>query len=240
MNSLEQLETHHHVWVVDAKATDEAFATLRDTLSKTEVERADRFVFEKDRIVYTAAHGALRRLLEYYLQRPASSFEFDFNAYGKPSLRSGEIEVNLSHSGHVALCAFSSQSKIGVDNEFMRNDINPEELAAQFFSSCEIENLQQANPSERLDVFYRCWTRKEAFVKAHGEGLSIPLDSFSVPLETNTPTPVGRDQDKEPCIVHPLDINLPHYRAALAYFGDVRPVSLRSWNQWWAERCRQG
>ncbi len=231
MTSLEQLEAQHQVWVVDTKVPDSVFAKLRSTLSTMEVERAERFVFEKDRTVYTVAHGALRLLLEHYLQRAASSFEFDLNAYGKPSLRSGEIEFNLSHSGNIALCAFSKHSKIGVDTEFMRNDVNPVELAEQFFSPHEIKCLQQADPLDRLDRFYRCWTRKEAFVKAHGEGLSIPLDSFSVSINSNDPSPVECDQSRTSCLIHPIDINKPNYHAALAHFGNLRPITVRSWNQ---------
>lgn len=238
MNSLEQLETHHHVWVVDTKVTDAAIVALRDTLSSAEIDRTDRFAFEKDRIVYTAAHGALRLLLEHYLRRPASSFEFDFNAYGKPSLRSAEIEFNLSHSGHIALCAFSKHSQIGVDVEFMRKDVNPKELAGQFFSPYEAKSVQQKNSSDQLDMFYRCWTRKEAFVKAHGEGLSIPLDSFSVSIDSDIPNPVRWGSNREPCIVHPLDIDKPDYRAALAYFGSRQPIRIRSWNQWYIESSK--
>lgn len=234
MNALEQLETHHHLWVVDTKVTDAVFANLRDTLSKWEAERAERFAFEKDRIVYTVAHGALRRLLEHYLQRPAPSFEFDLNAFGKPSLRSGEIEFNLSHSGHVALCAFSKKSKIGVDTELMREDVNPGELARQFFSPEEVKIILETRLEERLNAFYRCWTRKEAFVKAHGKGLSIPLDSFSVPIAGDTPTPIGLDPTEEQrCVVHPINLQIRDCFAALAYFGDPRPVTIKSWNQWY-------
>ncbi len=231
MPSLEQLETQHHVWVLNTKIPDADFAKLRGTLSKLEAKRAERFAFERDRNVYTVAHGALRLLLEHYLQRPASSFEFDLNAYGKPSLRSEEVEFNLTHSGDIALCAFSKHSEIGVDAELMRKDVNPEELAERFFSTSEIKCLQQGDPLDRLDRFYRCWTRKEAVVKAHGEGFSIPLDSFSVSIDSDDPSPVECGQNRVPCIVHPIDIKKPSYHAALAYFGNMRPVSVRSWNQ---------
>jgi len=106
-----------------------------------------------------------------------------------------------------------------------------EELAEQFFSPSEIKSLQQADPLDRLDRFYRCWTRKEAFVKAHGEGLSIPLDSFSVSIDSDEPSSVRCNQDQMPCIVHPIDIKKTDYRAALAYFGEFHPASVRSWNE---------
>lgn len=240
MDNLEQLEENLHIWVVNTDVSDATFSSLQSNLSPEEMQRAHRFVFEKDRVVYTVVHGALRLLLEHYLQRPASSFSFESNAFGKPYLKQEKLEFNLSHSGEIGLCAFSRNSKIGVDVERTRNDINLVELATKFFSKLEVKDLLETKREKQLDAFYRCWTRKEAFIKAHGKGLSIPLDSFTVPIGTTSPTVIESRQAEDRCVIHPFEIKMQGYQCALAYFGDISPIAIQCWNRWNSAGTRIG
>lgn len=236
MNDLNTLAAQHHVWIVETDVSKADFSLLQGILSPEERDRADRFRFKKDQTVYTVVHGALRLLLEHYLSQPASTFRFTLNPFGKPSLHEGGMEFNLSHSGKIGLCSFSVDSPVGVDAELKRDDVNIEELAQQYFSPAEVDALLETPKKNRLDAFYRCWTRKEAFVKAHGEGLSIPLDSFSVPLNSDEPETVESGLMIDQCTVHPIDIGIQGYESALAYFGKIKAVAVLSWNCWFEER----
>src|SRR5439155_13239370 len=122
----------------------------------------------------------LRVLLASYLGTPPAELCFAYSAHGKPSLAapSGRLEFNLSHSHGIVLFAFSQGRRVGVDVEYTRRDLNVQEIAGRFFSTAENCALTQC--ADMYDAFFHCWTRKEAFVKARGEGLSCPLDSFDV------------------------------------------------------------
>jgi len=121
-----------------------------------------------------------------YLNCPPAELVFDHNRYGKPVLLdntpTNQVEFNISHSAGIALFAFVWNRRIGVDVEYLRDNFDHLKLAARFFSSHEIAALSSLPNDEIKAGFFRCWTRKEAFVKAHGEGLSLPLESFDVNL----------------------------------------------------------
>jgi len=149
-------------------------------LSRDEQERMARFRFETDRDNFLFYRSMLRVLLASYLGTPPAELCFAYSAHGKPSLAapSGRLEFNLSHSHGIVLFAFSQGRRVGVDVEYVRRDLNVQEIAGRFFSAAENHALMQR--SYMHDAFFHCWTRKEAFVKARGEGLSCPLDSFDV------------------------------------------------------------
>ncbi len=149
-------------------------------LSRDEQERMARFRFETDRDNFLFYRSMLRILLASYLGTPPAELCFAYSAHGKPSLAalSGHLEFNLSHSHGIVLFAFSRGRRVGVDVEYLRRDLNVQEIAGRFFSAAENHALMQR--SDMHDAFFHCWTRKEAFVKARGEGLSCPLDSFDV------------------------------------------------------------
>lgn len=175
-----------HVWKVDLSAP---VADVR-LLSRDEHERAARFHFERDRQHFTAARSALRIVLSRYLNLRPEALEFDQTEYGKPFLTNPEAAgflFNLSHSAEVALIAVAREREVGVDVEFMRPDFATSEVAEHFFSMAEIYTLSGLEPHLRTQAFFHCWTRKEAYVKARGEGLSMPLDVFDVSLAPDVP-----------------------------------------------------
>ena len=156
-------------------------------LAPDERERMARFHFEKDRNNFLFCRSTLRMLLALYLGNPPAELCFAYSAHGKPSLAvpPGDIEFNISHSAGRVLFAFCRHCKIGVDVERIRQDLNVQEIAERFFSAAEKRELAQFQGGSRYKAFFNCWTRKEAFVKARGEGLSCPLGSFDVSVESD-------------------------------------------------------
>jgi 4'-phosphopantetheinyl transferase len=172
-----------HLW--RANLNDHAAGSLRPLLAADEISRADRFHFDKDRNHYIVARGLLRRLLGSYLNTPAAELSFSYAEKGKPFLakgRYGAINFNLAHSHGLAVYAFSIERELGVDLEFIKEDFGGEKLAERFFSSGEIAVLRTVSAELKNEAFFNCWTRKEAYIKARGEGLSMPLDQFEVSL----------------------------------------------------------
>ena len=182
------------IWKVDLnQATTEAPGA--SILSIDEQERAARSHFEKDRIHFSRCRSALRNLLAAYLAMPPDEIHFDYQANGKPQLaveqNPNALQFNVSHSGGLALIAIGSEHRLGVDIETMRRDIDAERLAERFFSIRERAGLRELSDVLRVRGFFACWTRKEAFLKATGTGLSFSLADFSV---TTHP---GRDPELE-------------------------------------------
>ena len=171
------------VWSVrldePAKAGSEAVV-----LSPDEIARASRFHFEKDRIYFRRCRSALRGVLAGYLTTPAAEIRFEYLASGKPQLAGEQnprgLQFNVSHSANMALIAVGSEHRLGVDIEKIRADVDTTTLAERFFSLRERAGLQALPDRLRVPGFFACWTRKEAFLKATGEGLSFPLEDFSV------------------------------------------------------------
>jgi len=153
-------------------------------LSSDEIARAGRFHFEKDRIFFTQYRSALRALLAGYLAIPATEIRFEYLANGKPRLRAEQnphaLQFNVSHSANMAVIAVGSEHRLGVDIEKIRADVDTASLAERFFSLRERAGLQALPDHLRVAGFFACWTRKEAFLKATGDGLSFPLADFSV------------------------------------------------------------
>jgi len=156
--------------------------SFESTLSADENQRAARFVFPQDRHRFILSHGHMRGILVRYLHRGPERLEFTVNDYGKPVLADHSLEFNLSHSGDFALLAVSRHGRVGVDVERIRQDMEFEDLARRFFSQQEYSDLMDLPQEQRKAAFFRCWTLKEAYIKAHGLGLSLPLDSFDVSL----------------------------------------------------------
>jgi 4'-phosphopantetheinyl transferase len=164
---------------------------LERTLAVDERHRAERFVFDKDRNQYIVGRGMLRVILASYLAREPRDLGFHYSALGKPMLSAEPalhgIRFNVSHAGGVVLHAVGMGREVGVDIERVRADVGTEELATRFFSEREVAALHAIRSSSRLEAFFTCWTRKEAYLKARGDGLSVPLDSFDVTLTPGVP-----------------------------------------------------
>jgi 4'-phosphopantetheinyl transferase len=162
-----------------------------EVLSDDERERAYRFVFKLDRERFVIARGALRRLLGTRLEIPPGEIEFRYSPYGKPELPDGfsedELQFNASHSEGVAVFAFARGRRIGVDIEAVRPLPDADEVAASCFSQDELAAYRRLEADGRQAGFFNCWTRKEAFVKAVGDGLSYPLGDFDVSLVPGEP-----------------------------------------------------
>ena len=159
---------------------------LAQTLSESEQIRAERFYFEQDRQRFTIGRGLLRTILACYLDIEPSRVQFCYGSKGKPALApncgKGEIHFNLSHSQGLALYAVTSKREIGVDIEHIRPIPEAEQIVKRFFSVRENAVFLALPPSQKQEAFFNCWTRKEAYLKAIGDGLARPLDQIEVTL----------------------------------------------------------
>jgi 4'-phosphopantetheinyl transferase len=221
-----------HVWTAWIKSNSLA-EQFRSILSKDENVRADRFYFQRDRDRFILARGFLRILLSHYLDLLPSQVEFNYGLYGKPFLDHGSnsenLQFNISHSGDLALFAFTKGIEIGVDVEQMRPEPVEDEVAERFFSDTEVSAFRSVPQCERQVAFFNCWTRKEAYIKAKGAGLSIKLDQFSVSLIPAEPPVLLQssfDPDPTRWQFHSF-LPAPGYVAALA-IPEVN-CQVRSW-----------
>jgi 4'-phosphopantetheinyl transferase len=176
-------EEEVHVWRTTLSMAASGFAQLLHLLSPDERERALRFHFEIDQRRSVIARGYLRLLLGRILDTPAESLRFESNEFGKPGLATSQsLQFNVSHSGELILIAIARHRAVGVDVERIRTDLELDSIAARFFSANERKILSSLVGPARCQAFFACWTRKEAYVKATGLGLSVALDQFDVSL----------------------------------------------------------
>ena len=197
-------EGHLHVWRACLDVEPPTQRRLSESLSHDECDRAARFYFEKHRRRFTAGRGLLRSLLGKYLDLPPDEIIFSYNEHGKPRLtpdqNQSDLRFNLSHSDELALFAFTMGRGIGVDVERIRPERSTRGIAERFFAPREVAALFALSDDQHTAAFFRCWTRKEAYLKAKGAGMSIPLDSFAVSLAPGAPTELlwVRDNPEEP------------------------------------------
>jgi 4'-phosphopantetheinyl transferase len=225
-------QTEVHVWPVRLTASAAINCAYRTLLSNEETAQADRFAFEHLRRSYELSQGALRLLLGHYLECRPRDVEFTFGHRGKPAVRDySRIRFNMAHSRGLALYAFTADCEVGVDVEQVRSIPEIEQIASYYFCRSEASDvLSIHDTAARQEAFFRCWTRKEAYIKAVGDGLHLPLDQFQVTLSPSDPTRlvhIGNDvsaalkwtlQHLEPA---------PRYVGALAYQSEARHVALR-------------
>ena len=175
------------LWRIDLEAVGSDESRWRKNLSPDELERASRFHFPRDRQRFAASRSLLRILLAGYLATDPAAVSFSYSEKGKPSLgpayAGSNLKFNISHSGGVTLLAFTRGREIGVDVEQVRGDSDLQAIARRFFSPKERARLADLPVEKTVDAFFRCWTRKEAYIKAVGDGLSLPLDQFDVSFD---------------------------------------------------------
>ena len=188
------------IWRVPLDHPPVPLGLLSTYLSAEEVARAERFVFPRDKNLFIAGRGMLRVILGRYLGMPPRSLSLQKGPHEKPfvSTDSGKspLQFNMSHSHGLALYAFALHGQVGIDLEKLQPEFAAEEVAQQFFSPKEQEELLRLPPESRVQGFFNCWTRKEAYVKATGKGLHVPLDSFDVSLTPGRP-PTLRAADSD-------------------------------------------
>lgn len=218
-----------HVWHIDLERSASQLRELSATLCPDERARASRYRCEKNRDRFIVARGLLRRILGDYLAINPAQLSFTHEAGGKPALLAGlevsALRFNISHSHGRALFAVTFDAEVGIDIEHIRTDIEHEALARRFFSRPEVDALSALSVAQRLHGFYACWTRKEAYLKAQGQGLLRPLDQFSVTVTPNEPACLLHDE-RDPngslrWSIHGLDVG-PEYAAALAVAARMR------------------
>ncbi len=164
LGTVDQLDDHHRY------------------LDEDERKRASLFKFEKHRKQFLIARYLLRTRVSQILEKPISRVRLEYSKYGKPKLSSGEFFFNISHSNEHVILAISDEGEIGVDVEFVQEKKDLRKIASRFFSPGEMEVLETLTEEAFVDAFYVTWTKKEAFIKAHGDGLSIPLQQFEVEI----------------------------------------------------------
>lgn len=186
-----------HVWRIALTQPTAVVNELEALLAAGERARAGQFHFLRDRRAFTVAKGAARQILAHYLGTDPRSLIFDKGHFGKPFLSSRELRFNLSHSGEFALLAVAAEREVGVDVEEIRDMEDAAMIAERFFSPGENRKLRAVLGSAIGGLaFFNCWTRKEAFIKAIGEGLSHPLNTFEVTFLPNETVELRLDETK--------------------------------------------
>lgn len=184
---------HVHVWRVSLSAADTRVPTLESVLSLDERARAARVSQGENRRRFVISRAVLRCLLSQYAEIAPEQLRFDYGPHGKPGLASTGtaqgLDFNMSHSGDMIVYALARGRSIGIDVEYEQPRSNFMRIAERFFSIEECEALHAFPERDRPSAFYRCWTRKEAYVKARGDGIAAGLDTFSVSM------------DEEPCLL---------------------------------------
>ncbi len=220
-----------HIWRVRLPTASAWVEKLMGLLADDEVKRAESFCFSQDRNTFIVVRGLLRVLLGVYLQIPSREIQFNYSTHGKPTVISNRsnaiLNFNLSHSRELALLAFMHDQEIGIDIEYIRPEIILDKIAEQFFSAHEVASLHSLPQRLQVAAFFNCWTRKEAFIKATGQGLSRPLNQFSMSLIPGEPArllSLNQDfQNLDSWFIHEVDVGLD-YKAALAVKGTVQQL----------------
>lgn len=217
-----------HVWRIELDGAAKTVAALGATLSPEEQKRAARFRSIELRERWTVARGALRSILATYAGCEPGALVFREGTHGKPALAPPveDIPFNLSHTGGLALVAIDGSGRVGIDAEIVRSEIEVEDLSRRFFAPAEAAEIMALSPDAQPAAFFACWTRKEAFVKALGGGLSVPLNSFQVSIRSDQPVRLLWVEGEASDRWNLLDLSEPGVAAALVVEGTA-PVLQR-------------
>lgn len=226
-----------HVWQLRCDGPAPDLAGLQELLSVAERERAARFKFAEHRRRYIMAHAALRQILSRYLDADPSLLKFRAGAQGKPDLLltsdQTPLQFNLSHSLEAALVAVTLVRPLGVDIEYIKPDFDWSGIVEHYFAPGEIARLTTLPAALRQRAFFAIWTRKEAYIKAKGGGLSIPLDGFEVATHPNEPAALlscaGGPQETANWSMANIDVG-SEYAATVCAAAPVSEVRLWPWN----------
>lgn len=225
-----------HVWLVAVKQMEQHLTRLELRLPRDERQRANTFRFARDRCEYIVAHGVLRTLLGSYLGLLPHLLTFCYGPYGKPALvhthGKRDVRFNLAHShGHVVI-GVTSHREIGVDIEYIQALPNTEQIVEAYLSPRERDSLRALPGPERNVAFFTCWSRKEAYTKAIGMGLTMPLDCFAVSVAPNEPARL-MDAVVDQRAISRWSLQdlptIPQYTAALAVEGHLGNLACWQW-----------
>ncbi len=225
-----------HVWHASLEQPAEVVLKLESVLSEEERQRADSFRSKENRQSFIVSRGILRNLLYRYTDIQPDQIQFNYTIHGKPFLAGPEsapdISFNLSHAGLLVLYAFSWGRQVGIDVECIHPMEEMDQVAEINFSPREYNKFLRTREKERLTAFYNCWTRKEAFIKAVGSGMSFPLREVEVSFEPDVPaqlvTVYGSRQEAEGWTLHDIK-TWDGYSAALVVEGEDHSISHKQW-----------
>lgn len=187
-----------HVWQIDLRADAALISQCLVVLDADEQERAARYLADVHRNRFIIARSSLRLLLGRYLGRAARDVAFAYNAHGRPELSPTPLPplaFNLSHSGDTAMLAVTRLSAVGIDLEYHRKPDRIADLAERFFAAAEVRQWRALPDELRIAGFFTGWSRKEAYIKAHGRGLNYPLDRFVISLDPREPARIVETVD---------------------------------------------
>ncbi|MGE5431308.1 MAG: 4'-phosphopantetheinyl transferase family protein [Syntrophomonadaceae bacterium] len=221
-----------NIWRVNAGSVSSS--GLKDVLTPDELKKAYGYYFLKDQENFIISRGLLRVLIARYLNTSPLQINIHFNKYGKPYLKKseGNLKFNVSHSNGTLLFAFTRNQEIGIDIEYIQHDFADLEIARHFFSRAEILALSVLPEDARVIGFFNCWTRKEAYIKAIGRGLSIPLDSFDVSVVPGETAELVRVHNNSGGSKHWRIVDLEvggKFSAALAVKGNPNEIKYYEW-----------
>ena len=236
-----------HVWRAGLDEPADRVLELQQVLAADELVRADRFYFPKDRDRYIVGRGLLRAILGHYFALDPGELQFQYSEFGKPALipsnKHEALNFNLSHSHDLALFAFAAGREIGVDLERIRLDMEYEQIAENFFSEQERTALRALPAAQKGEAFFNCWTRKEAYIKARGDGLTFPLDRFDVSLAPDRPARLlevrGAEMEAVRWKLAALSPG-PGFVGAVAVEGADWRLKGWQWSQGWSDRWLSG
>ncbi|PYS89539.1 MAG: 4'-phosphopantetheinyl transferase [Acidobacteria bacterium] len=230
--ALSLAEHEVHVW---RAALDQPAATVQallQTLTPDERGRAERFHFPTHREHFVVARGVLRNILSRYLKVEPGTLRFRYGQYGKPALRGDELRFNVAHANGLALYAVTRRREVGLDLEYATEDCASTQLAERFFSRKEVEMLRALPPANYRAGFFNCWTRKEAYLKARGTGLSVELNQFDVSLAPGEPASLLSSRENAQEVARWSMRELapgPRYAAALVVEGHDWQLNRWQW-----------
>ena len=222
-----------HVWCASLEQSTSQVQQLAKTLSPDEKLKADRFHFEQHRQRFIISRGVLRTILGWYTGIEPSQLQFCYGPYGKPALAidtASTLHFNLSHSDGVALYTLAYDRQLGIDIERLRPVSEIEQIAKRFFATREYEELRTFPLEQQREAFFRYWTLKEAYIKATGRGLSLPLDQFEVSLASGTAALTLLEDAQEADLWSLKELSIGHdYTAAIAVKGDSWQLKCWQW-----------
>ena len=211
-----------HVWSTNLDRSPAQIDKLRQFLTTSEHQRADKFINPTHGDRWIVARGYLRQILSQYLDRTPAKIGFTYSQHGKPTIEDTQIQFNLSHSRDRAVYAISARSPVGIDIESI-HPLPAADLVDRFFSPAEQGIFHNLPIDTQQAAFFHAWVQKEAYLKACGTGLSTPLDKIEVSIDPSTPAAIISAPVAGIWQIQKLDIS-PEYASAIVVGGEYDKI----------------